>query len=185
MRSPRFLGRWLVPSTLICIAPTSAVATCPVVPAKRAAAPVATSSAASAYGPAAVPRINRRVPADVRSKIEAGFEVALERVDRVPACAGLFADLGVNGIEVLSATLYYSAELKMEMRVCPHAFAYTLVGGAPTWLCRRFARLSDERAAAVLLHEALHHAGTDESPHDPNAAPASAINKLVRQACGF
>jgi hypothetical protein len=73
----------------------------------------------------------------------------------------------------------------MEMRVCPSALAYTLVGGAPTWLCRRFARLSDERAAAILLHEALHHAGMDEWPHDPQAAPASAINELVEDACQF
>ncbi len=185
MRSPRCLGRWLVHSTLICVAPTTAVAGTPTEPAEHLVASSVVTSAAPARDMPAVPRINRHVPEDVRSKVEAGFELALQRVQRVPACADLFADLGVDGTDVLSATLYYKAELKMEKRVCPGALAYALVGGAPTWLCRRFARLSDERAAAILLHEALHHAGMDEWPHDPQAAPASAIDELVTKACGF
>jgi hypothetical protein len=184
MRSPRGFGRWLVHSTLICVVPTTAIAGTPA-KAGDHVVPTQVASTGVAHDMPAVPRINRRVPTPLRSKIEAGFQVALQRITQVPACAGLFAELGTDGIEMLSKTLYYRAELKMELRVCTHAYAYTLVGGAPTWLCRRFSGLSDERAAAVLLHEALHHAGTDEWPHDPHAASGSAINELVRKACDF
>jgi hypothetical protein len=185
MGSPGCFGRWLVLSTLICVAPATAVAGTPADSVEHLVAANVITSTASAHDVSIVPRINRHVTGSVRSKIEAGFRLALQRVNQVPACADLFAALGADGTEVLSTTLYYGAELKMEMRVCPGALAYTLVGGAPTWLCRRFARLSDERAAAILLHEALHHAGMDEWPHDPQAAPASAINELVEDACQF
>jgi hypothetical protein len=166
------------------VAPTTSIAGTPAKTGDHVV-PTHVVTAGSTHEMSPAPRINRRVPTPLRSKIEAGFRLALERVDRLPACAGLFAELGTDGIEMLSTTLYYRAELKMEMRVCTHAYAYTLVGGAPTWLCRRFSWLSDERAAAVLLHEALHHAGTDEWPHDPHAASGSAINELVSNACEF
>ncbi len=185
MRSPRCPGRWLIHSALICVAPMVADAGTSAESADHVAVSAMAATAPSAHDRPTIPRINRRVAGPLCTKIEAGFQLALQRVHEVPACADLFTELGADGIEVLSKTLYYRAELKMEKRVCPHAYAYTLVGGAPTWLCRRFAWLSDERAAAVLLHEALHHAGTDEWPHDPHAAPGSAINELVRHACEF
>ncbi len=131
------------------------------------------------------PRINRRVPSRVRSTLEAGFELAVQKLSQEPACRDLFADLGANGLETLSNTLYYQADIKMEQRVCPRAFGFTVVGGAPTWVCQRFARLNDRRAAAVLLHEALHHAGMDEWPHDPDGSAPGEIDDLVAEACGF
>jgi hypothetical protein len=148
--------------------------------AARSAAPTSGSE------PAAVaPRINRRVPSRVRSTLEAGFELAVQKLSEESACRDLFADLGADGLETLSNTLYYQADLKMEQRVCPRAFGFTVVGGAPTWVCQRFARLNDWRAAAVLLHEALHHAGMDEWPHDPDGPTPGKIDDLVAEACGF
>jgi len=131
------------------------------------------------------PRINRRVPSRLRSTLESGFELAVRRLSNKPGCRDLFAQLGADGVEMLSTTLYYQASLKMEKQVCAGALAFTLVGGAPTWVCQRFAKLNDRRAAAVLLHEALHHAGMDEWPHDPNGLPPAAIDDLVEEACGL
>jgi hypothetical protein len=132
-----------------------------------------------------VPRINVRISKGVRAKIESGFELALQKLRQEPQCGALFAELGTDGIAMLSTTLYYKADLNMEKRVCDRAFGYTLVGGGPTWLCRQFSRLSDRRAAAVLLHEALHHAGLDEWPHDPDGLTPAAIDEMVEGACGF
>jgi hypothetical protein len=131
------------------------------------------------------PRINVRVPKSVRAKIESGFELAVDKIRNEPQCNALFAELGTDGIAMLSTTLYYKADLNMEKRVCHRAYGFTLVGGAPTWLCRQFSRLSDRRAAAVLLHEALHHAGLDEWPHDPDGLTPAAIDQMVEGACGF
>jgi len=155
-------------------------------------------SAAAASGPSDVrtsalgadsaevaPRVSVRVSDAVRTKVESGFALAQQHLRDVPQCGAMFADLGVDGNAMLSTTLYYQADVKMEKRVCRQVFAYTLVGGAPTWLCRHFSKLSDRRAAVVLLHEALHHAGLDEWPHDPEGMPPRAIDELVTTSCGM
>jgi hypothetical protein len=132
-----------------------------------------------------VPWISGRLSEPVRSKLESSFEVAMQRLDQSAQCRALFIDLGVNGAEMLSTTLYYPASLKLEKQLCADALGWTTVGAAPTFLCRRFSKLSNRRAASVLLHEALHHAGLDEWPHDPGGLPPSAIDDLVEQACGL
>ncbi len=63
--------------------------------------------------------------------------------------------------------------------------AFTSLGSAVTRLCPGFARLDDERAAVILLHEALHRAGLDEWPHDPDGLTPQGINELVREGCGL
>jgi len=131
------------------------------------------------------PRINRKVPPRLRSTLESGFELAVQKLSQEPMCRDLFEDFGVDGLNMLSTTLYYQADLKMEKQLCPRAVAFTVVGGAPTWVCEQFAKLNDRRAAKVLLHEALHHAGMDEWPHDPEGLTPSAIDDLVEQACGL
>lgn len=143
------------------------------------------STILDAHSAAATPRINGRVPSRLRSALESGFGLAVQRLSNEPACRDLFTRLGADGVEMLSTTLYYQASLKMEKAVCSDALAYTVVGGAPTWVCQRFARLNERRAAAVLLHEALHHAGMDEWPHDLNGLAPAAIDDLVEKACGW
>jgi hypothetical protein len=143
------------------------------------------SLAASATAGVAAPRASGRLAKPVRSKLESGFELAIERVQTEPRCAELFAELGADGAELLATTMYYPADLKLERDLCSGALAYTVVGGAPSWLCRRFRRLSDEKAAHVLLHEALHRAGLDEFPHDPQAMTPAAIDEMVHEACGL
>ena len=63
--------------------------------------------------------------------------------------------------------------------------AQTYVGDAPTWICRRVTSYSDEQAALVVIHEALHHAGLTEKPHDRNAMSSGAINKMVGKSCNL
>lgn len=118
----------------------------------------------------------------VRAKLEAGFGLAMERASEVPGCRQLFAELGSDPVVALASTLYYPAALKQELGLCRQVLAYTVVDGRPTWLCRRFAKLSDERAAIVLLHEALHRAGQGESHRRDGPAPR-AIDRRVRTSC--
>ena len=132
-----------------------------------------------------LPWVSRTVAPPLHSKLEAAFRLAARQLRTEPTCRELFSELGTDGVEVLSATLYYPASLEMERRVCPHANAYTVVGGAPTWVCRRTLLLSDRRVARILVHEALHHAGIDEQQHDPSAPSSADLNDLVEAACGL
>jgi hypothetical protein len=109
----------------------------------------------------------------------------VSRVEASPRCAGLFAELGADGVRMLATSLYFRAPIAKQTGVCRRAEAYTHVGAAPTFLCDRFGRLSHEQSALVLIHEALHHAGLEESPAVPGAMSSAAINDMVQKACGF
>lgn len=117
-------------------------------------------------------------------KLREAFPVALERVQEIPQCGELFAELEADGIEMLTTTIYMPTHRMDEQTVCQNAAAFTWVGGAHTRLCRRFSSLPDERAAMTLIHEALHHAGLTEKPKDPEAMSAREIDNMVEDACG-
>jgi hypothetical protein len=132
----------------------------------------------------------------VSERLEAGFALALERVREVESCGGLFTRLGADPIETLATGLYFPVDThRREVEVCgrnaatiSHGaknLAYTTVGGAPTWICRHFGRVSTETAAVAVIHEALHHAGLTEWPHDRLAMTSEEITKMVEAACGF
>jgi hypothetical protein len=129
------------------------------------------------------PWISSQVAKPIRSRIEASFELAKHRLSENPECQDLFADLGTDGLETLSSTLYYPASAAHEKKLCVGAWGYTTVGSAPTFLCRKFARISEKKGAMILLHEALHQAGMGEWPNDTKALTSKAINKLVANAC--
>jgi len=131
------------------------------------------------------PWISSSLPAPVRSRIETSFQVASQRIVEAPECGALFADLGADGIETLASTLYYAASAAQEKKVCGGAWGYTTVGSAPTFLCRKFSRISERRGALILIHEALHHAGLGEWPNDSKGLTSKAINNLVEDACGL
>lgn len=120
-----------------------------------------------------------------RSKLTSAFALAMSRVADTPECAGLFSDLGADAAEMLATSLYFPAPAAHRTSTCRRAVAYTYVGAAPTYLCGGFSSLTDDRAALVLVHEALHHAGLPESPSDPRAMSSVVINEMVRKACGF
>jgi hypothetical protein len=117
-------------------------------------------------------------------KLRAAFAVALERVREVPGCGALFAELGADGVEMLTTTIYMPTHPFDEQSLCRSAAAFTWVGGVHTRLCRRFSSLSEERAAMTLIHEALHHAGLTEKPMDPDGMTAREIDAMVGDACG-
>ena len=46
-------------------------------------------------------------------------------------------------------------------------------------------RPAAETAAVAVIHEALHHAGLTEAPHDRLAMTSIEITEMVEDACGF
>lgn len=117
-------------------------------------------------------------------KLHRAFEVAHRRLHDVESCRELFRDLRHDAFAALHFTRYLPAPLIAEQRICRHhVSAYTRVGSRTTRLCRSFAHLAVERAAVVLLHEALHYAGLPESPANPDALSSAAINQLVAASC--
>lgn len=175
----RRTGGLLITTAVLAALPIAAAANEP---------PERTDSTSAANNPEtalSTPWISSKVPTPVRSKIEASFQVASQRLVESPACRDLFADLGANGFETLASTLFYPASAAHEKRLCGGAWGYTTVGSAPTFLCRRFSRLSEKRGALILIHEALHHAGMDEWPNDSTGLTSKAINSLIEDACGL
>jgi hypothetical protein len=142
------------------------------------------------------PWIHHKMDATVRAKLEAGFELAVQRVRELGSCADLFDRLGADGLEMLRTGLYLQvSDYYHEIVVCGRdpasssrggsILGYTKVGGAPTWICRHFGRISTEAAAITILHEALHHAGLTERPADRLAMTSVEITEMVANQCGF
>ncbi len=142
------------------------------------------------------PWIHPKMPERVRTTLEAGFDLAVQRVREVESCSDLFAQLGADGLETLSTGLYFPVDShRREVEVCgrnsaassrgAENLAYTKVGDAPTWICRHFGRVSPETAAVAVIHEALHHAGLTEKPHDRTAMTSIQITRMVQDACGL
>ncbi len=148
------------------------------------------------YKPPVEPWIHHKMDPRVREKLEAGFGLAVDRVREIKECADLFTRLGSDGIDMLKTGLYLPVHsYRHEIVVCgrnpavnslgARNLAYTKVGGTPTWICRHFSRVSTETAAIAVIHEALHHAGLNERPHDRMAMSSVEITEMVTTACGF
>ena len=144
-----------------------------------------TSTGSHSAEPQPSPWMSSRLCGAIRERLSTGFNLAVAQLERRIECRNLFTRLGSDGLEILSTSLYYPAGVRHESQTCLNADAFTVVGGAPTWLCRRFAQVSDRRAAVLVIHEALHHAGLDEWPHDPGGPSSQAINAMVQRACGL
>ncbi len=134
--------------------------------------------------------IDRRISPEMsqksREQLIVAFEVALERIQEMKECRDLFTDLGADPMATLSRVSFYPMGHREALpNMCRGADAYTMVGGGPTWLCRDFWRLTDKRAAMIIIHEALHHAGLTEWPKDPDGMRSMAINRMVAEHCGL
>lgn len=151
---------------------------------------------AARFEAAAAPWVHPSTPGDVRLRLEAGFELAIERLRESASCRELFARLGADPFETLTTGLYFPVDsYRREVAVCgrnlaassrgAENLAYTTVGGAATFLCRHFARVTTETAAVAVIHEALHHAGLTEWPADRLAMSSTEITDMVEAACGF
>lgn len=122
----------------------------------------------------------------VERQLRQGYALARDRLEESPSCRALFSELGADGLEVLHATVYLRPRHGFEREVCATgAPALTFVGARQTRLCDGFGSLSRPQAAMLLLHEALHHAGLDEWPHDPDGLKPFEINRLVARSCGL
>jgi hypothetical protein len=153
---------------------------------ETAAVAASTANAAAFSSVEAIePWIHPSTPVSVRHKLETAFDLAIDRVSAFPECAALFEELGADPFDTLKTGLYFPANVARETSVCGRSFAQTNVGAAPTWICRRITSYSDEQAAMVVIHEALHHAGLPERPHDKKAMTSGQINDMVREACGL
>ena len=105
--------------------------------------------------------------------------------ETLPPCAGLFSDLGADGTEALTKTLYYPADPYREKVLCRRAPVFTWMGASQTYVCRRFSSLPLDDAAESLIHEALHHVGLTEWPADRKGMHQYEITAMIRLACGF
>jgi hypothetical protein len=133
-----------------------------------------------------VPRISGTLYPRIHNKLQQAFPVAVDHVRSNPECRDLFAKFGADGLEKLSTSLYYPSTVQMERRYCRGGVAaFTFVKSPQVRLCKGFASLRTEKAAAVLVHEALHFAGLSERTIDPRGLDPSKINSMVKKACGF
>jgi hypothetical protein len=125
------------------------------------------------------------MPKRVLGKLQQAYPLALQQVRDVDSCAALFTDLGAEGIATLSTTIYRPATRSKDMKTCRSsgAVAFTTVGRPHTRVCKGFASLPQRQAAMFLIHEALHHAGLGEWPHNSDALKSTQINRLVRKSC--
>lgn len=132
------------------------------------------------------PWMHPKFSADLRTKLQSAVRIAAERIEEVEACGDLFADLGADGEETLNKTLYFPVSApNRKDGICRQAAAYTKVGAKSTFVCPEFSRLSDERAAMFVVHEALHHAGLSEKPLDRRGMTSLEINTMVGKKCQF
>jgi hypothetical protein len=140
----------------------------------------ASVTASAARGPTLHPQLLE----PVATRLGRGLRLALERLLDRPSCRALFTRLGADGTEKLNGSSYYPAGKKQESRYCRRrGFAVTMVGSSDVVVCRKFGRLTDSRAAIILIHEALHFAGQSEYPIDPRAPDADAITEMVMEGC--
>jgi len=125
--------------------------------------------------------------ADLRNKLHSAVRIAVERIEEVEECGELFARLGADGEEMLNTTLCFPvAAHNRRYGICRRAAAYTNVGAKSTFVCEEFSWLSDERAAMVVVHEALHHAGLSEKPLDRRGMTSLEVNTMsVRNADSY
>lgn len=130
------------------------------------------------------PWIHAQTQPGLRAKIQSAFAIAVARVHDDAECRSLFSRLGRDGVEMLRTTLYFQMPLSFDgISICKQGDAATFVGSPSTFVCRHFQRLGNERAAVVLIHEALHHAGLTEYPQDPEAMTSAQITRMVEKNC--
>jgi len=122
----------------------------------------------------------------LRASVEVAFEIAAQRVQEVDSCSDLFAQFGVDAMEALDRAVYMPVFSRHKVKkVCGRNLAYTFVGAPSTFICPKFERVSDQHAAMVLIHEALHTAGLEEAPTTPGAKTSQQINSMVAKSCRF
>lgn len=79
-------------------------------------------------------------------------------------CSCLFEKYGtLTGPQVINNTQYFDGTNTTECQSNPDWRAWTHVNDNGVYLCDSFTRLSDQGAAVIVIHEALHSVGMDDS----------------------
>ncbi len=133
-----------------------------------------------------VPRMVSALPPQLRPNLRLAYHEAHRRLATIPGCRSMFAERGADGAELLRLSLYAPPTPLELRRTCgdAQAMAFTWRRNPVVKLCPVFARTSVPRAAAALLHEALHLAGLTERPQDPDGMTTSEIDRMVAERCG-
>lgn len=136
--------------------------------------------------PVAIATVSGPTPSKLRWQISQAIRLALRHLEESPQCRELFKPLHQDGVELLAQATLQVASSETEVRICRRrsASAFTTVGGQLTVVCPQlFGKLTPQKAAAILIHEALHQAGLEEWPRDPNGLTSQEITTLVRRSC--
>ena len=135
------------------------------------------------------PWVHTRMNEGLRSSVEVAYEIATQRVQEVESCNDLFAELGADSMETLASALYWPVKSYRDAtKLCGgRTLAFTVVGSPMTFICADFDRLSDQDAAKIIIHEALHTAGLKESPQyrGHGIKTSREINSMVAKSCHF
>jgi hypothetical protein len=170
------VGAWAGDKTDSHVASTTSV---PAVPSSNS---LPSSTAANEIDPWIHPRMND----GLRDSVEMAFEIAAQRVKEVESCAELYTELGADAMETLANAVYVPVLSYRDVKeFCDRNLAFTFVGSRVTYICPDFESLSEQRAAMVIVHEALHNAGLKEKPQYARAKTSHAIDSLVAKSCRF
>jgi len=132
------------------------------------------------------PLIHSRMNDGLRNSVETAFEIAAQRAKEVGSCAELFSEFEVGAVETLGSAFYVPVLSYRDVKeFCDRNLAFTVVGSRVTYICPDFEGLSDQDAAKVIIHEALHTAGLEESPQYRRAKTSWEINSMVAKNCQF
>ena len=135
------------------------------------------------------PWIHQRMTDALRARVEVAFEIAVQRAHEVKACAELFTEFEADAQETLGDALYWPVRSYRDVKEhCGRRnLAFTVVGSRVTFICPDFERVSDLRAAQIIIHEALHNVGLKERPQYAGVGVKSpaAIDSMVAKACKF
>jgi hypothetical protein len=158
-----------------------------------AAADASSGSAANQLsaeeGAPSQPWIHPRMNDGLRARVKVAFEIAVKRAKEVEACAALFTEFEAEATETLGDALYWPVLSYRDVKeLCGgRNLAFTRVGTRLTFICPDFERVSDQRAAQIIIHEALHNVGLKERPQYAGVgvkSPAQ-IDSMVAKACEF
>ncbi len=135
------------------------------------------------------PWIHTRMDDGLRARVEAAYEIASQRVQESEACAELFSEFEVDATQTLGSVLYWPVlSYRDRTELCGRKnLAFTFVGSTLTFICPDFEEVSDQRAAQIIIHEALHNAGLKEKPQYKGVGvkTPAAIDSMVAKACNF
>lgn len=114
--------------------------------------------------------------------------LALGRLTERRECRSLFEDLGHSGERIVARATFRLADTRERSEICRRrkAIMFTTMHGSEIVVCYyNFVAQPLRSQAAILLHEALHHAGLSEQPLDPQGLTPQAITRLVERHCNL